>query len=73
MQRGAALELRKAAPVQRLIQGSVRGDAVRDFCDEPERGSRRSARTAPGTSQCDGPMGVVSRGVVSLAGAEPAT
>ncbi len=66
MQRGPALELRTAAPVQRLIQGSVRGDAVRDFCDEPEEGLAEVGPDWPGTSQCDGPMGVISRGVVAL-------
>jgi hypothetical protein len=67
LQRGAQLELRAAKPVQRVIQGSVQGNAVRDFCDEPEEGPEEVGADWPGTTQCDGPMAIASRGVVSLA------
>ena len=38
-----------------------------DFCDEPEQGPEEVGADWPGTTQCDGPMEIVSRGVVSLA------
>ena len=56
VQRGSKTELRSATPTQRVIQGSVRGDAVRDFCDEPDEGLAEVGPDWPGTTQCDGPM-----------------
>ena len=66
VQRGQQLELRRATPLERTIDGSVNGTAVRDYCDEPEEGPEEVGADWPGTTVCDGPMGVVSRGVVSL-------
>jgi hypothetical protein len=66
MQRGPVLELRSATPTQRIVQGGVRGDAVRDFCDEPDEGLAEVGPDWPGTTQCDGPMQIVSRGKVTV-------
>ena len=53
--------------MQRAVQGSVVGTAVRDFCDEPEEGLAEVGADWPGTTQCDGPDGVARAAVRSLA------
>jgi len=72
VQRGAKTTLRSSTPTQRIVQGSVRGDAVRDFCDEPEEGVEEVGPDWPGTTGCDGPMQIASRGWVAVTqGAKP--
>ena len=72
VQRGSKMQIRSAKQTQRVVQGSVRGDAVRDFCDEPEEGLTEVGPDWPGTTQCDGPMQIASRGWVAITrGAKP--
>jgi hypothetical protein len=50
--------LRATGAVQRAVQGSVIGSAVRDYCDEPQEGLAEVGPDWPGATECTGPMGV---------------
>jgi len=48
------------------ITGGVVGTSVRDYCDEPDEGEAEVGPNWPGTTQCDGSMGIVSRGSLAV-------
>lgn len=45
-----------------MVAGRVQGATVRDFCDEPEDGPTDVGPDWPGTTHCDGSLGVRSSG-----------
>jgi hypothetical protein len=64
--RGKRRVLVPGARTGAAITGGVVGTSVRDYCDEPEEGEAEVGPNWPGTTQCDGLMGIVSRGSVAL-------
>jgi hypothetical protein len=51
-------------PGTRQVQGSVDGNSIRDFCDEPQEGLTEVGADWPGTTVCNGPMAIAARGSV---------